>query len=67
MWRQLIGWTAAICMLIAFALGGADAHNSALDVIGSGAVILLMVIIAIVSWQAFSEPTRRVIKRRFRD
>ncbi|MFZ0919698.1 MAG: hypothetical protein WB807_13345 [Candidatus Dormiibacterota bacterium] len=65
MWRQLIGWTAAICMLIAFALGGGDAHNSALDVIGSGAVILLLVIIAIVSWKAFAGPIRRAFKRRF--
>jgi len=29
MTRQLIGWTAGICMLIAFALGGSGAHGSA--------------------------------------
>ncbi|HEY8673710.1 MAG TPA: hypothetical protein VIM76_08125 [Candidatus Dormibacteraeota bacterium] len=67
MTRQLIGWTAGICMLIAFALGGSGAHGSAIDVIGSGAVILLLVITAIVSWHAWSEPTRRAIKRLFHD
>ncbi len=65
--RPLIGWTAVICNVIVFVLEGAGAHGTALDVIGRGAVILLLVIIAIVSWQAFAEPIRRAFKRRFDD
>jgi peptidoglycan/LPS O-acetylase OafA/YrhL len=54
-------------MLIAIALGGGGAYGSGIDVIGGGAVILLLVITAIVSWHALSEPTRRAIKRLFDD
>jgi hypothetical protein len=66
--RPLIGWTAAVCMLTAFALAsGSPPTHSAADVIEGSAVILLFIVIAIVSWHGLSEPTRNAIKRLFDD
>jgi len=66
--RPLIGWTAGICILVAIALAsGSPPTHSAADVIGGGVVMLLLVITAIVSWHALSEPTRKAIKRLFDD
>jgi hypothetical protein len=52
--RQLIGWSAAVCVLTAFALG-VDRSHSAVEVISGSAIILLLIIIATVSWHALSE------------